>query len=324
MENDNTLDNTYSIISRLGGGGISVVFLVRNNNIEYAARIRKGNVNGFQQELEMTTLASGLNNPNIIHLNNNGIGPLHYNGRVEEKRHYLILDYYPKRDLFKYIEQGPFTERQAKYIFKKILQGVQALHGAGVCHRNLKLEAILLDQNFNPKISNFAFAKRFIENNQVVQLTERVGTLNYMPPQMYNNQPYSGEKADIFSLGVILFGLVTGVNGFGTSKNDDPYYRFIRNGNINGYWNQVAQSLPNVNNLSLDFKNLYISLVALNENVRPPNIAQILQHHWFNEINILNNEQLINLENNVRNEFAEREPHLNQNIKDLDNNLDFE
>jgi serine/threonine protein kinase len=78
---------------------------------------------------------------------------------VVENKQYLILDYYSKGNLFKYIEQGPLTERQAKYVFKKILQGVQALHGAGVCHRNLKLEAILLDQNFNPKISNFPWPK---------------------------------------------------------------------------------------------------------------------------------------------------------------------
>ena len=197
------------------------------------------------------------------------------------------------------------------------------MHGVGVCHRNLTLQAILLDQNFNPKISNFAFAKLFIKNNQVIQLTERVDTLNYMPPQMYNCQPYSGEKADIFSLGVILFNLVTGVNGFDTSKNDDPYYRLIMNGNINVYWKKVAPFLKNANNLSLDFKNLYISMVAFNENVRP-NIAQILQNHWFNEINILNNQQLIDLENNVRNEFAAREVEFIQNIKDLDDHLDFE
>jgi serine/threonine protein kinase len=160
-------------------------------------------------------------------------------------------------------------------------------------------------------------AKRFIVNNQVIQLRVPDGTLNYMPPQMHNYQPYSGEKADIFSLGAILFALVTGINGFGTSKNDDPYYRFIRNGNINVYWKKVAPFLKNANNLSLDFKNLYISMVASNENIRP-NIAQILQHHWFNEINILNNEQLIDLENNVRNEFAAREPHLIQDIHDLD------
>ena len=323
MENANTIDNIYTIISPLGQGGISFVYLVKKNNIEYAAKIRIRRVNGFQQELQMTALASGLNNPHLIHLNNHGIGRIEHNGMVAENKQYLILDYYPKGNLFKYIEQGPFTERQAKYIFKKILQGVQALHGAGVCHRNLKLEAILLDQNFNPKISNFAFAKRFIENNQVVQLTERVGTLNYMPPQMYNNQPYSGEKADIFSLGVILFNLVTGVNGFKTSTNNDYHYKSIMDGKINLYWEKVAYSLKNANNLSLDFKNLYISMVAFNENVRPPNIAQILQHHWFNEINILNNQQLIDLENNVRNEFIAREPIVLQNIQMLVNDLDF-
>ena len=64
-------------------------------------------------------------------------------------------------------------------------------------------------------------------------------------------------------------------------------------------------------------------MVALNENVRPPNIAQILQHHWFNEINILNNQQLIDLENNVRNEFIAREPIVLQNIQMLVNDLDF-
>ena len=68
------------------------------------------------------------------------------------------------------------------------------MHGVGVCHRNLTLQAILLDQNFNPKISNFAFAKLFIENNQVIQLIERIGTLNYMPPQMQNGQHFSGKK----------------------------------------------------------------------------------------------------------------------------------
>ena len=51
-------------------------------------------------------------------------------------------------------------------LLKKILQGVQALHGAGI--RNLKLEIILLDKNFNPKISNFAFSRQFIQNNQVM------------------------------------------------------------------------------------------------------------------------------------------------------------
>ena len=115
-----------------------------------------------------------------------------------------------------------------------------------------------------------------------------------------NLQPYSGEKADIFSLGVILFNLITGVNGFTTSSNNDIYYKFIKDGKINEYWDNIAQSLQNDIILSSDFKNLYITMVAFNENERP-NISQILEHHWFKEINILINEQLIQLENNVRN-----------------------
>ena len=190
----------------------------------------------------MTALASGLNNPNIIHLNNYGTGTIRNNGRVANNKHYLILDYYSKGDLFKYIDQNGLTERQAKFIFKKILKGVQTLHGAGICHRDLKLENILLDQNFNPKISNFALAKPFIQNNQVIQLTDYVGAIGYISPQIINNQPYSGDKADIFSLGVILFYLVTGINGFGTSKNNDIYYKFIMIGNSDQYWNNVAKT----------------------------------------------------------------------------------
>ena len=49
-----------------------------------------------------------------------------------------------------------------------------------------------------------------------------------------------------------------------------------------------------------------------------------MQHHWFNELNFLNNDQLIDLENNVRNEFTARELHLNQNIHDLDDHIIFE
>ena len=309
MQNPNTIDNIYTIINPIAEGGISFVYLVRNNNIEYAAKVIVNNPNGYIHELQMTALASGLNNPNIIHLNNYGTGTIRNNGRVANNKHYLILDYYSKGDLFKYINQNGLNERQAKFIFKKILKGVQTLHGAGICHRDLKLENILLDQNFNPKISNFALAKPFIQNNQVVQLTDYVGVIGYISPQIINNQPYSGDKADIFSLGVILFYLVTGINGFQNSSNHDFYYKLIKKRKNAQYWDEIAKSFQNVNNLSPDFKNLYFSMVAFNENDRP-NVAQILQHHWFDEINNLNNNQLIQLENNVRNEFIAREANL--------------
>ena len=157
MQNQDNLDNNYNIIRRIGRGGFSDIYLVRNinNNTDYTARIRRENINNYQQELQMTTNASNLNNPNIVHLNNHGIGALTIDGNIHNNQHYLILDYYSKGDLYKYIFIERFTELHSKLIFRKILNGVGALHGEGICHRNLKPETILLDQNFNPKISNF-------------------------------------------------------------------------------------------------------------------------------------------------------------------------
>ena len=322
MQNQDNIDNIYNIIRCLGKVSFSNVYLVRNvnNNTEYAARIRIRDVNHFQQELQMTTNASNLNNPNIIHLNNHGIGPITIGGNVQNNMNYLILDYCSKGDLYNYIMFGRFSERHAKFIFRKILNGVRALHGAGICHRNLKLGTILLDQNFNPKISNFAFATLFQGNNGIIQLNDRIGTNHYMPPQMFNNQPYNGSKADIFSLGVILFNLVTGRFGFNNADNHDPNYQFIRNNLINQYWNNLANEINNFN-LSQEFKDLYIRMVSFNENNRPT-IDQILNDIWFNDLIALNNAQLNQLENEVRNEFLARENQI-QNIQ-LEDNLEDE
>ena len=323
MQNQDNIDNIYNIIRLLGRGGFSNIYLVRNinNNTEYTARVRREHINNYPQELQMTTNASNLNNANIIHLNNHGIGILTRGGNIHNNIHYLIQDYCSKGDLFQYISLGRFTEQHSKLIFRKILNGVGALHGAGICHRNLKLETILLDQNFNPKISNFTFATMFQGNNGIIKLNKGIGTIPYVPPQIFINAVYNGSKADIFSLGVILFNLVTGKIGFKRATNEDLYYRHIRNNNINQYWNQLANHINF--NLSQEFKNLYIRKVSFNENNRPT-INQILNDIWFNELTGLNNQQLIELENEVRQEFLARENQIqnNPNIQPLMDNVE--
>ena len=257
MQNQDNIDNIYNIIGTLAEDAFSIIYRVRNvnNNTEYAARIINGNINNYQQELQMTINASNLNNPNIIHLNNHGIGTLTIDGNIHNNIHYLIQDYYSKGDLYQYNALGRFTELHSKFIFRKILNGVRALHGAGICHRNLKLETILLDQNFNPKINNFTCATMFQGNNGIIKLNKGIGTIPYVPPQIFINAVYNGSKADIFSLGVILFNLVTGIKGFQEATNTDPYYRYIRNNHINEYWNQLFKKINNIN-LSQEFKEL--------------------------------------------------------------------
>ena len=148
-------------------------------------------------------------------------------------------------------------------------------------------------------------------------MNDFVGTPNYASPQIFKCKPYNGSKADIFSLGVILFNLVVGMFGFMEAKSNDKYYRWIMANQIDKYWSSLATAQINHLNFSQQFKDLYIRMVSFNENNRPT-IDQILNDNWFNELQGLNNEQLNQLENEVRNEFIARENHI-QNIPLQDN-----
>ena len=119
MQNQNTLDNIYDILKILSDR-LSKIYLVRNkdDNNQYVAKVILNNIDYSQNELQMTTIASGLNNPNIIHLIRHGVGTLVYRG-VTKTVNYMILEYCPKGNLFNYVELGRFTERQAKLFLER-------------------------------------------------------------------------------------------------------------------------------------------------------------------------------------------------------------
>ena len=179
------------------------------------------------------------------------------------------------------------------------------MHNAGICHRDIKLSNILLNQNFEPKIINFSFACN-IANNP----TDFVGTLNYMAPEITREQPYNPVKCDIFSLGQLLFSLVTGILGFTSSRENDPDYTLIRQKYYEKFWNR-----PVISNLHLSnsFKELFLRMVAYKPNKRPA-IEEILNSEWMQDIKNLNPEQMENLENEVREEFKNREIQIQANL----------
>jgi len=308
MQNLGTLDDQYTILSLKYNTGFRRGYHARQNQNQNDYLIElpiNNNINAFPaNEINILNILQNIDNPNILHYIGNGNGPLVLNNQPPINKPYLVFEYVPKNILFDYIFAGAFTEKHSKLIFKKILNGIRSIHNAGICHRDIKPENILLDENYNPKIYDYSFACLNANNIQ-----EFVGTINYSAPEILLNQPYDGIKCDIFSLGQLLFNLVTQIFGFQSAREDDQHYTLIRQQNYAVYWDSPA--FANLN-LSNNFKNLFVRMVAFNPNERPT-IDEILNDEWMQEINNLNAVQIDNLENEVRNEFQNREAQIHAN-----------
>ncbi|TKA54446.1 hypothetical protein B0A53_03139 [Rhodotorula sp. CCFEE 5036] len=123
---------------------------------------------------------------------------------------YLVTELCAGGELFDYLveqDQARLSLPETRRIFAQLVLGVAYLHGEGVVHRDLKLENVLLDENVNVKIADLGFGREFEKGRF---MDTRVGTLGYMAPEVVAGQRYLGEEVDIWSLGVILYALLTG------------------------------------------------------------------------------------------------------------------
>ena len=189
-------------------------------------------------------------------------------------------------------------ELHAKLIFFKILKGVQNCHNAGICHLDLKTDNILFGENFEPKLCDFGFA---IRNNG--HLREFLGTEPFIAPELFLGKSFDGFKADIFSLGVVLLNLTTCKFGFEKAVQNNKYYIEIMIKHYGQYWLKLSNVISGISD---NLKNLYVKMVAYKPSERPT-IEKIINSEWMRELREMNNEQLAQLENEVREEFLRRE-----------------
>ena len=121
---------------------------------------------------------------------------------------YLIMELAKGGELFaKLCDDGRFTEDSARFYFKQILTGVLYCHKKKMCHRDLKLENLLLDESGKVlKITDFGFAK-FQDASMPKTI---LGTAVYVAPEVLEEGAYDGYKADVWSCGVILYTLIMG------------------------------------------------------------------------------------------------------------------
>lgn len=154
----------------------------------------------------------GCKHPNIIRLE-----------EVFKFRRYIaiVLEYASGGDMFTHIyNHGKLNEKLAQKMFAQLVSGVSYLHSKGVAHRDLKLENLLLDSNQSIQISDFGFANQFkAERGMSRMMKTACGSPCYAAPEVVNShRDYDGRKADVWSVGVILFTYLAGYLPF----DDDP------------------------------------------------------------------------------------------------------
>ncbi|KAH7364260.1 serine/threonine protein kinase-like protein [Rhexocercosporidium sp. MPI-PUGE-AT-0058] len=137
---------------------------------------------------------------------------------VTENLVWLVLEYCAGDELYNYLlKHGALPVEKVQKIFTQLVGAVTYVHNSQCVHRDLKLENILLDKNENVKLCDFGFTREY--EGKASYLQTFCGTICYSAPEMLKGEKYAGEKVDVWSLGVILYALLSGELPF--DEDDD-------------------------------------------------------------------------------------------------------
>jgi len=226
--NDNTLaelSGKYEILNEIGRGHFSVVKLAVDKHTKETSAVKIIKKKRFwhitktkQQILQEIEILKQLKHPNITS----------YKDVIDTPSTlYIFLELATGGELFdKIYDDGAFSESKAREIFEQILLAVEYLHSKGIAHRDLKPENILLDEKGNIKITDFGLA-RF--TGQKALMTSLCGTPEYLAPEVIecgiaqkqgNTNIGYGKAVDMWSLGVILYIMLTGEPPFDNKEKE--------------------------------------------------------------------------------------------------------
>ena len=200
-------------------------------------------------------------------------GIMHVKGvtKPEETYVYLVTEYLGRSylNMFDLIESSGgrgFGEHAGRLFLNQMLDALEYLHSrAGVVHRDLKLENILIDSKLNFKLIDFGLS----DSGDVHRVQGAVGSPSYVAPEVLEHSTYDGTKVDLFSMGVLLFIMVMGKFPHGTQILKDKYYSLIKSKRYDAYFQAVEGT-----HTSRGFRELIMGLLAYKPDERPT-IAEI-------------------------------------------------
>lgn len=203
----------YELIDELGRGGMGVVYKARHVRLKRIVALKMVLAGRFAEDSDLSRFreealtAAALDHPGIV--------PIHEAGEVEGVP-YFSMGFIEGASLADLIKQGPLPPAEAARLMRRIAAAVAYAHAQGVIHRDLKPANILLARGeggakYDPKITDFGLARRLNGESHLTTTGQVLGTPSYMSPEQASGNPHSADVgADVYSLGAILFALLTG------------------------------------------------------------------------------------------------------------------
>lgn len=257
------INDRYQIIRLIGEGGMANVYIALDTILDryVAVKILRGDlanddkfVRRFQRE---AISASSLNHPNIVEM---------YDVGEDNGQYFIVMEYVEGKTLKSLIKKrGALTIPEVIDIMLQLTSGLSCAHNSYIIHRDIKPQNVLIKEDGTVKITDFGIAMA-INGQELTQTNSVMGSVHYLPPEQANGSG-STIKSDIYSLGILMYELLTGTIPF---KGDNAVEIAIK---------QMKDQIPSVCKINPDIpqslENIILKATAKNPKNRYDNVNEM-------------------------------------------------
>ena len=294
------IDNRYKIVKSIGEGGMANVYLAWDTILErdVAVKILRGDladdekfIRRFQREANS---ASSLRHPNIVEM---------YDVGEDSGKYFIVMEYVDGKTLKSLIKKrGALNLTESIDIMMQLTSGMACAHDSYIIHRDIKPQNVMILEDGIVKITDFGIAMA-LNNNELTQTNSVMGSVHYLPPEQASGSG-STIKSDIYSLGILMFELLTGKVPF---KGDNAVEIAIKHmkdqiPSVCSVNEKIPQSVENIilKACAKNPKNRYSSVSEMHEDLKtcldPLRFEEKRHVYKYPENNVDKTKTLSNLE----------------------------
>lgn len=209
----------FELLAELGRGGMGIVYMARQRSLNRVVAVKmilRGDLASSEDVARFRSEAAAagrLEHPHIV--------PVHEVGECEGQP-YFVMKYIAGTTLGRRLADGPLADRDTAELLLPVCRAIQCAHEHGILHRDLKPSNILIDRDGRAHVSDFGLAKQVSGEGELTRSGAVLGTPSYMAPeQAAGNRGEVGPASDVYSLGTILYQMLTGRPPFQAAKAVD-------------------------------------------------------------------------------------------------------